>query len=173
MPTPGPQIIIRELSDADRLPVLALSDRLTVGVAAWRDPAAVSEAVLRWLEASTAADFAGAALVAELDGRVIGFVSIANETHFAGDLDAYIGELLVDATHEGAGVGAALVSAAEQVARQRGHRCLTLSTGAANHRAIGFYSSLGFEAEDIKLTKLLSGELRSRGHADQQGPPEV
>ncbi|MEJ7757277.1 MAG: GNAT family N-acetyltransferase [Nocardioidaceae bacterium] len=155
MPTPGPLITIRELTDADSSAVLALSDRLTIGVAAWRDPVAVSAAVLGWLEASTAADFAGVALVAEIGGRVVGFVSVDTETHFAGEVDAYIGELLVDAPNEGAGVGAALVAAAESVARKRGHHCLTLSTGAANHRAIGFYSSLGFEAEDVKLTKVL------------------
>lgn len=32
---------------------------------------------------------------------------------------------------------------------------LALSTGAASHRAIGFYEHLGFDAEDIKLTKVL------------------
>lgn len=152
---PVPPTTIRELPDADRSAVLALSDRLTIGVAAWRDPVAVSAAVLGWLETSTASDFAGAALVAEIDGRVVGFVSVDVETHFAGEVDAYLGELLVDAPHEGAGVGAALVAAAESAARKRGHRCLTLSTGAANHRALGFYSSLGFEAEDVKLTKVL------------------
>lgn len=93
--------------------------------------------------------------MAEIGGRVVGFVSVGTEMHFAGEADAYIGELLVDASDEGAGVGAILVAAAESVARKRGHRCLTLSTGAANHRAIGFYSGLGYEAEDVKLTKVL------------------
>lgn len=116
---------------------------------------AVSAAVLGWLQASTAADFAGVVFLAEIGGRVVGFVPVDTETHFAGEVDAYTGELLVGAPHEGAGVGAALVTAAESVARNRGHRCLTLSTGAANHCAIGFYSSLGFEAEDVKLTKVL------------------
>ena len=155
MSTPGLPVTIRELTDADRSTVFAMSDRLTVGVAAWRDPAAVTAAVLGWLEASTAPDSSGVALVAEIGGQVVGFVSVDTTTHFTGEVDAYIGELFVDALNEGAGVGAALVGAAENVARDRGHRCLTLSTGAANYRALGFYSSLGFEAEDVKLTKLL------------------
>lgn len=155
MPTRGPLVTIRDLAEADRAAVLELSDRLTIGVAAWRDPVAVAAVVRGWLEDSTAADFVGAALIAEAAGRVVGFVSVDSVTHFAGEVDAYVGELVVDAAYEGRGVGAALVAAAERVARERGHRCLTLSTGAANDRAISFYESLGFDAEDVKLTKVL------------------
>jgi GNAT superfamily N-acetyltransferase len=148
-------MLVRPLRPADRESVIALSDRLTVGVAPWRDAEAVAAAVRSWLVDATSDRFDGSALVAELDGAVVGFVSVATTGHFAGEVDADIGELVVDAGHEARGVGAALVAAAEQIARDRGHRCLTLTTGAANERALGFYHRLGFVPEDVKLTKVL------------------
>lgn len=135
--------------------VLALSDRLVEGVAAWRDQDAVARSVRGWLEESTSAQFDGHCLVADVDSNVAGFISMTTTTHFAGEVDGYIGELVVDTAAEGSGVGAALVRAAEAIAIAEGYRCLTLTTGAANHRAIGFYEHLGFDAEDIKLTKVL------------------
>jgi len=37
-----------------------------------------------------------------------------------------------------------------------GHRCLTLTTGATNERAITFYERLGFRPEDVTSTLVLS-----------------
>ena len=99
-------------------------------------------------------------LVADLDGAVVGFVSVSVKQHWAGDRDAYIGELVVDATHEGQGVGRALVGAAVRWAQERGLSRITLETGAANRRARQFYATLGFEEEDIRLTRLLGLAVR-------------
>ncbi|MFK8023020.1 MAG: GNAT family N-acetyltransferase [Ilumatobacter sp.] len=66
-----------------------------------------------------------------------------------GELDAYIGELVVDPRAEGRGVGAQLVAAAERRARADGHRCITLTTGAANARALSFYRHLGYRDEAV------------------------
>jgi len=149
-------IVVRPFKPEDRDAVMALGHRLTIGVAPWRDQAKVMAAIEVWLERSTGDDFEGAPLVATADEELVGFLSMEITTHFAGETDAYIGELMVSEEAEGHGVGRALVEAAEAEARDRGHRCLTLSTGAANERAIGFYRSLGFQAEDIKLTKVVS-----------------
>lgn len=146
---------IRDYRAADRDRVRGLADRLTVGVASWRDPAAVRTAVRGWIDDSTDGAFAGRALVAELDGQVVGFLSLSTTGHFGGETDGYIGELMVDEACEGHGIGRALVAAAERLAAADGHRCLTLTTGAANDRAIAFYERHGFVAEDVKLTKVL------------------
>jgi GNAT superfamily N-acetyltransferase len=54
-----------------------------------------------------------------------------------------------------AGVGSQLLEAAEGWASAQGHRCLTLSTGAARRRARTFYEAKGYREEDVKLTRLL------------------
>lgn len=148
---------IRELEAGDREHVANLADRLTDGVAPWRDPNAVGRAVGGWIAQSTSPDFDGTAFVAlDHDDRVVGFVSLTTSTHFAGEVDAYIGELVVAARAEGHGVGTALVAAAERRARADGRRCITLTTGAANERALRFYGQLGYLDEDVNLTKILT-----------------
>jgi ribosomal protein S18 acetylase RimI-like enzyme len=57
---------------------------------------------------------------------------------------------------EGCGVGTALVAAAERQAGADGRRCITLTTGAANERALRFYRQRGYLDEDVKLTKILT-----------------
>jgi hypothetical protein len=78
--------------------VLDLSARLTIGVAPWRDPEKVATAVRGWAESSLASarEEGHAVLVALLDGQVAGMVSLAERKHFTGDLDAYVGELVID-----------------------------------------------------------------------------
>ncbi|MEM8620902.1 MAG: GNAT family N-acetyltransferase [Actinomycetota bacterium] len=148
---------IRKIQSTDRPQVRDLADRLTEGVAPWRKTSDVAQAVRSWIDDSSSSDFDGVALVAIDDNeQVIGFVSLSTITHFAGELDAYIGELVVAHEAEGRGVGTDLVAAAEHQATLDGRRCITLTTGAANGRALHFYRRLGYRDEDIKLTKVLS-----------------
>lgn len=93
--------------------------------------------------------------MAEIDGKVAGFVSLGARAHFTGELDAYVGELVVAQADEGWGVGRALVAAAEGWALQRGLVRITLETGAANSGARAFSSALGFAEEDVRLTRTL------------------
>ncbi|MGA8247126.1 MAG: GNAT family N-acetyltransferase [Nocardioides sp.] len=148
-------ILVRPCAEGDTAAVTGLADRLAVGVAEWRDPEAVLHAVRTWVAESAAPGFEGAAFVAEDGGEVVGFASVSTVEHFAGEVDAYVGELVVAAPVEGAGVGGRLLEAAEAWARERGFRCLTLTTGAANARARAFYAARGFRDEDVKLTKVL------------------
>ncbi len=145
---------IRPAEPADASAVMELAHRLEEGVAPWRDRAGVSAAVRSWV-----ADHLGnldhgtdAMFVATNDGSVVGFVTLAEKHHWSGALDAYIGELAVDADVEGRGVGRALVAAARGWARERGLKRVILQTGAANRRARAFYTALGFEEEDITLS---------------------
>ncbi|GIH94899.1 GNAT family N-acetyltransferase [Planobispora siamensis] len=148
-------VTIRPYRDEDRDAVLALAPRLTEGVATWRDAAAVAEAVRGWVAGSLEQgdDDGNGVLVAVRDGRVAGFVTMAARRHFTGQMDAYIGELVVSAGAERTGVGRALVEAAESWARDRGLRRITLETGAANARARSFYRALGYAEEEVRLSK--------------------
>jgi ribosomal protein S18 acetylase RimI-like enzyme len=150
-------IQVREYNPADRAAVLALAPRLTDGMPTWRDPAAWLSAVRGWVRDS--ADNAGqpghAIYVAVAGEQVVGLVSVSERTHFTGQVDAYVGELVTAAGMERRGIARALMAAAEAWGADRGLRCLTLETGAANQSARSFYAALGYCEEDVRLTKTI------------------
>jgi ribosomal protein S18 acetylase RimI-like enzyme len=148
---------VRPYSSFDRESVLALAPRLTEGVAGWRDPDAVLDAVVGWVRESieTAGDPDHLVLVAEVDGHAVGFVTAVESRHWSGSADAYIGELVVDSAVEGQDIGRALVDAVREWAKVRGLGAVTLETGAANVRARGFYAAIGFAEEGVRLTSVL------------------
>jgi len=150
-------IVIRTGTDADLEAVLALAPRLAVGVAPWRDQAEAIAAGRRWLEGSLAAAARGdgAVFVAAVADQVLGVISIAPSTHFTGERDGYIGELAVAEHASRQGIGRALIGAADAWARDRGLAHLTLHTGARNAGARAFYAALGFETEEVRLTRPL------------------
>ena len=151
---------IREYAPADRDAVMALAQRLTEGVAGWRDPAAVLTTVQAWI--TSAADTAGqpdhVVYVAVDDDRVVGVVAAAEREHFTGQIDAYVGELITAAGMERRGIARALMAAAEAWGAARGLGYLTLETGAANQTARAFYATLGYLEEDVRLTKKIRTE---------------
>jgi ribosomal protein S18 acetylase RimI-like enzyme len=127
-----PAVQIRPCRPGDREQVMAIAPRLAEWVASWRDQDAVLAAVHGWVRDSV--DSCGqpghAAYVAALGQQVAGFVSVSERTHFTGQVDAYVGE-----------------------AAERGLPFLTLETGAANRPARGLYRALGYQEEDVRLTK--------------------
>jgi len=156
---------VRPYEESDHEFVFGLAARLTVGIPPWRDERRMLTTAQKWIEGSIARRGEAAELfvaVGEADQR-LGFASVSDETHFTGTAQAYIGELVVTREAEGSGVGRALVLACEQWARRRGHRILSLATGAANVRALTFYRRLGFLDEDVKLVKLLEDASESPG----------
>jgi ribosomal protein S18 acetylase RimI-like enzyme len=157
MPT-AQRVRVVAFHDDDYDQVIALSPRLSLGVAAWRDPEKVLAGVRSWVDGSiaSAGEDGHAVFVAKLDDRVVGFVTAEQRHHWSGDADAYVGELVTAEDVEGSGVGRALMDAAERWARQRDLAHLTLETGAGNSRARGFYRHLGYEDEDVRLTKRLA-----------------
>lgn len=146
---------IRAYTPEDHDAVMQLAPRLIAGVAAWRDPEASLSAVQEWIAA--AADNAGepdhGAYVAVDGEEVVGIVSVTQRTHWTGQADAYVGELITAAGHERRGIGRRLMAAAEAWGAQRGLSFLTLETGAANHAARAFYAALGYREEEVRLTK--------------------
>lgn len=69
-------------------------------------------------------------IVAEADGRVVGFVALIGD---------FVGGLFVDPAHHGRGIGRRLMAAAE---RRRGP--LTLEVYIRNRAARDFYAALGY-----------------------------
>ena len=153
-------IRVRPAGDDDRAGILELAPRLAEGVAPWRDQAEALTAGRRWLEESLDAASAGdgAVLVAADAKAIAGVISIRPSTHFTGERDGYIGELVVADGVSGRGIGRALVDAAEAWARERGLRNLTLHTGAFNANARAFYAALGFAEEEVRLTRPVRAE---------------
>lgn len=158
-------IQVRSFEPDDREFVLGLAPRLTIGIPPWRDEQLMLAAAQNWIRSSISRRGPSAELFVAVGekGERLGFASVADETHFTGTSQAYIGELAVLRNSEGSGVGTALVHACERWARQRGHRFLSLATGAANSRALGFYRNLGFSDEDVKLVKVLDSPAQHSG----------
>src|SRR5262252_11107186 len=142
---------IRPFRPGDRGQVLALAPRLTAGVAPWRDPVAVRRAAHNWVQTSidTAGQPGHAVYVAIASERVVGVVSIREQTHFTGQTDAYVGELAVASGMERRGIATALMSAAEDWAARRGLALVTLHTAAANESARSFYRRQGYQEEEV------------------------
>jgi len=154
---PHARVSIRRYKPSDRQIAVSLAPRLEIGVADWRKAEAVADAVSGWVTASLDDHGADdrAVLVAVANETVVGLVTVTERQHFSGEIDAYVGELAVDAAHERQGVGTLLMNAAEDWARDRGLRHLTLETGAANGPARAFYAGRGYREEDVRLTKPL------------------
>ena len=123
----------------------------------WRDPQKMIATVQGWITESIKQHGNKTMVIVAEDehGERLGFATVSHDTHFTGEGQAYIGELAISEETEGRGVGKALAQACEQWAREQGYRILSLATGAANERALGFYRHMGYLDEDVKLVKLL------------------
>jgi GNAT superfamily N-acetyltransferase len=148
------EIRIRVARASDRDALIEMSERLREGVAPWRDPQEVRQAVIGWVRESLANADNGA-FVAERNVEVVGFVCVSERSHFTGEVDTYIGELVVVKKAEGVGIGRALVEAAEDWGRSRGRKRVVVDTGAANAPARQFYAALGYEEEDITVSRAI------------------
>ncbi len=150
-------IHVRPYDPRDREFVFSLGPRLAIGKQPWRDLASWLKTVEQWLsESINQHNEKTMVLIAEDEqGEKLGFASVSHSTHFTGQRQAYIGELVTSENAEGRGVGSALVKACEKWARDQGYTIITLTTGAGNTRALSFYDHLGYKQEDITLARLL------------------
>jgi ribosomal protein S18 acetylase RimI-like enzyme len=160
----SPHVEIREYAPPDRDAIMALAPRLTEGKAPWRDDEAWLAAARGWI--ADAAESAGAqdnAVFVAVDGdQIVGVVHAAERTHFTGQVDAYVGELITAPGHERRGIARALMRAAEEWAAARGLDYLTLETGVLNCPARALYQALGYLEEDVRLTKQIRGPQDAR-----------
>jgi GNAT superfamily N-acetyltransferase len=91
-------------------------------------------------------------LVAELDGRVTGYLlGFEHLTFFANGPVAWVEELGVTASLRRTGIGRALMTRFEQWAASRGSRLVALAT----RRAAGFYSELGYQESASYFRRML------------------
>jgi GNAT superfamily N-acetyltransferase len=138
--------VIRRATPADAPEIAAVQAR------AWRHAYAdivepermptVEHQAPRWV---ALIDGGGLVHVWDQDGRVVGFATAG-----PGREDASVGELYaiyVDPPAQGAGVGAQLLTAAEQSLRDAGHRDAILWTFEANGLARAFYERHGWRAD--------------------------
>lgn len=111
------------------------------------DPAASWAARLRLYRRLLAAG--GAYVTAARDGRLVGYAMVAVEP---GDDDTFavvggvaeVVTLVVTRAERASGVGAALLAAAEEIARTRGFDTVRIAVMSGNDRAERFYAAHGY-----------------------------
>jgi ribosomal protein S18 acetylase RimI-like enzyme len=102
----------------------------------------------------------GCILVADHDGRVVGFVCVlarfdSQDMIEANTKYAYVTDIAVTSKMRGQGIGLKLLKEAEAFSRQRGANVLRLNVLAKNRSARAFYEKTGFRELEIKLIKPL------------------
>jgi N-acetylglutamate synthase-like GNAT family acetyltransferase len=140
-------MVVREATVEDAAAIAALLDQLGY-------PSAPEQVAARLRRlAHSAAD---ALWVAEDEGLVVGLAGIHVSTSLEHDAAvAKLSELVVDERRRRAGIGAALVEAAEREARRRGCGILFLTTAERRAEAHAFYRRLGFEETGRRFAKEL------------------
>ena len=83
-------------------------------------------------------------LVGVLDTRVVAVVMAGYEGH-----RGWINYLAVAPDHQGAGYGRAIMAHAEQLLRELGCPKVSLQIRRDNAEAVGFYSRLGYQEDDV------------------------
>jgi GNAT superfamily N-acetyltransferase len=83
-------------------------------------------------------------VVAEADGRLLGWVHVELSESVDSDTFALIAGLVVDRSHRRQGVGAALMAEAEAWARQHGCAMMRLRSSSTRTPAHRFYEGLGY-----------------------------
>lgn len=83
-------------------------------------------------------------LVADVDGRAVGWVHVVFAEYVDAEAFVMIGGLVVDRNHRRLGIGRALMNRAETWARERGCSMVRLTSSATRHAAHRFYEDLGY-----------------------------
>jgi len=99
-----------------------------------------------------------AALVAEVDGEVVGFVDLEFRQRLNVTAEqAWIPDLIVSETARSRGVGAALLAAATDLARKRECFGMELESASWRTRAHAFYEREGWSRTGLSFTQMLGG----------------
>jgi GNAT superfamily N-acetyltransferase len=110
------------------------------------------------------------AILAELQGRAVGFASLRlAPCLFAADTYAELTELYVDQASRRRGVGLALVAHAERLAQQAGAEVLCLLTGFGNQVGQAFYSAAGYQQAQLVMCKRLASPLDAPAPHSKKG----
>ena len=140
---------VRPAGAGDRAFVLETAPRLAAfGPPEWRTPDEVIEGEAR----------DGGALPVPESGTLgpAGLTYLETlRDYFTREAHAHVGILAVSEHAEGRGVGSALLAAAEDWARGRGARKLTLNVFEGNRRARALYERRGFLPESLRYVRRL------------------
>jgi cytidine deaminase len=112
------------------------------------------------------------AVVAEIDGRLVGFASLRITTSpFYRKPGAELSELYVEPEYQRQGIGRALALYTEELARNKGVEEMLVVTGFDNSPALALYQSLGYrlDSDPALLKSLNDGEAILA--ANEQTPP--
>jgi GNAT superfamily N-acetyltransferase len=145
------EITVRALGEDDwqdyrSVRLAALKDSPQAFVATFEEEEAFDEAL--WRERMKRSE----RLVAELDGKAIGVVSIGQAREEGEDAE-HVGELFglwVAPEHRGTGVATLLVEEGADEARRHGSTHLVYWVGTENGRAVAFASGIGFRPTDYR-----------------------
>lgn len=102
----------------------------------------------------------GKIFVAEIQGQVVGFVSVRRERDWDSYLSsitdhAYISDLVVLHSYRGQGIGKVLMQKAEEYAIQQGVPVVKIGVLSRNQPAIHLYEQSGFRSYEMVLMKEL------------------
>ena len=155
----GTTILIRQATEADYPFIFSLSTRLAmVAQLPGRSEAEIQAFQDRHMRTALGKpDDEATTLVAAMpSGPVLGFVHLHQApdpvTH---EPAGYVSMLAVVPGAENQGIARRLMENAENWARDRGYRCLSLDVFATNRRGRRFYDLLDYHEDSVKLYKLL------------------
>jgi GNAT superfamily N-acetyltransferase len=136
---------VRPVADADLPDVARLMGELGY-------PASAGQLAARLARVAGDEDYA--AYVAEVDGRVAGFLGLQRGWAYEHERPyARILTLVVDTEVRRRGVGARLVEFADEWARERGAYVLMLNTNVRREEAHLFYESMGFSRTGFRYAR--------------------
>jgi len=153
-----PMVTLRPATASDRAFIDSLSPRLSgVPGPVWQDLAAMEAFQDRYMAVSFApAEGASTLIACDGEDRRLGYIHLRPDKDGVTDEPCgYISLLAVAKDAEGLGVAARLMAAAEDWARSRGYRLLSLDVFADNRRAFDFYERGGFRSETLRMVKPL------------------
>ncbi|RCS23763.1 N-acetyltransferase [Phyllobacterium salinisoli] len=136
--------LIRHATEADLPAILAIyNDAVENTTAIWNERLVDLEDRRAWLKARTEAGFP--VLIAEHDGRTIGYASYGAFRAFDGYRHTAELSLYVDEAARGGGVGRLLLTELIDEAKRRGVHVLIAGIEAGNAASIGLHAALGFK----------------------------
>lgn len=157
-------VTVRDFIEADTEAVIELVRQLQVHEADYFDrmkpPGDIGPGYLRAMH-DACAEHDGAILVAESDGRVLGYAVLLTQMSSSGEPDevlyryARVADLAVERTARRQGIGRNLLSECERRARLAGVPWLRISALAGNAGAIAAYEKFGFGKLLVTMEKPL------------------
>jgi GNAT superfamily N-acetyltransferase len=156
--------LVRDMEDADREVVIDLIWQLNL----YEDKISHDRAPSRKAAAGGLAgnrrrmnEHGGVELVAEVDGKVVGYLLCVIEEaepyiHDRFSMCAYIAELVIAEGQRGKGLGQMLIRAAEDFARGRDMPSIFIGVLAGNQPAGRLYEHLGYATYSIERMKRLT-----------------